>query len=306
MPTLLEIVKDSESVRERAVVKTITERSPLMERINFKQINGMAYTYDIEQSLPTVAARNIGGTYTPTSGVKNRVTETLCIVGGEVKIDRFEVELGGQLRDVKAEQYRMLARSMALTFSEWFVEGDADINPAQFNGLRKRLAGTNQVINLASGGATLTLNALDQLYDTVVGGPDVLMMNKTLARKIMQLARDATNAPLVNTETTALGRRVTSYNGVPIMIIERDDNASTFLDFDEDDGSGNMDTASIYAVKLGDDNVGALRGSGSLMTVKDFGELEAAPQHMGRIEAYWGMYMKHPRSAARLARINNA
>lgn len=306
MPTLLEVMKDSESTRERAVLRTITERTPLMERVPFKEINSGIYVYDIESSLPGVAARNIGGSYTPSSGVRTRVSESLCIIGGEVHIDNYEVNLGGQLRDVKQEQFRMKARSMALTFSEWFFEGDADLNPSQMNGLRKRLAGTNQVVNLASGGATLTLDALDQLYDTVVGGPDAFFLNKTLARKIMQIARNNTGHPLIDVATSELGKRVTQYNGVPLLIVERDDNASTILDFDEDDGQGNLDTASIYAVKFGDDFVGALRGKGSSLTVKDFGEQEAAPRHMGRIEAYWGMYMKHPRSAARLARINNA
>lgn len=306
MPTLLETFKSSESTRERAVLKTITERSALMERVPFKEINSGTYTYDIEQSLPGVAARNIGGSYTASSGVKTRISESLCIIGGEVVIDNYEVNLNGGGKDVKLEQYAMKARAMALTFSEWFFEGDGDLNPAQFNGLRKRLAGTNQVVNLASGGATLTLSALDQLYDTVVGGPDAFFMNKTMARKIMQLARDVSGHALLDTNTSALGKRVTEYNGVPILIVERDDNASTILDFDEDDGIGNLDTASIYAVKFGDSYVGALRGKGSSLTVKDFGEQEAAPRHMGRIEAYWGMYMKHPRSAARLTRINNA
>lgn len=306
MPTLLEIAKDSTTQIERAVIRTITERSSLMEIVPFMTVDAMQLQYSREKSLPTIANRNIGGTYTPNSGVIENIVEPLAIYGGEVRIDNFEVRQGGQIRDVKNRQYRMKARAMSLTFTEHFFEGDGDLNPAQINGIRKRLGAGSQVINAATGGATLTLNMLDQLYDTVVGGPDALFMNKTLARKIMQLARDASNHPLIDIGTSSLGKRVTSYNGVPIYIIERDDNASTILDFDEDDGSSNLDTASIYAVKFGDDYVTALKGKGSGMDVVDFGEMEERPQHMGRIEAYWGLKMGHPRSAARLIHINNA
>lgn len=306
MPTLLEVVKDSSNMVERALVEIISERTPIMEMLPFIEVNGMHYEYSIEDSLPTVAARNIGGSYTANTGTKRKVIESLCIVGGEVRIDNFEVNLGGQIRDLKGSYYRAKARAMGLTFSEWFFEGDQDINPAQFDGLRKRLAGTAQVVNLASGGATLTLAALDQLIDTVVGGADALFMNATLKRKIYQLARDASNNTLLDRTTTALGKRPETYNGIPMFVIERDDNMATILDFDEDDGLGNMDTASIYAVKWGSDYISGLRGKGSTMTVKDFGEMEERPQHMGRIEAYWGLANKHPRAAARLTRINNA
>ena len=211
------------------------------------------------------------------------------------------------LIDLKASKYDMKARAVGLTFSEAFFEGDSAVDFYSFDGLRKRLTG-NQLINAGAGGATLTLDMLDQLADAVVGGPDAFFMNKILRRKISSLVRAQTGTARI--EYTFDGRdrfnrQMESYSGIPIRIIERTDDASTFLDFDEDDGSSNLDTASIYAVKFGSTFVHGIQ-NGSLPTVRDFGETEDGPYHKGRIEWYPGLAVEHPRSAARLYHINNA
>lgn len=306
MPTLLESVKDGDDVRRVAVIKTITEASPILRFIPFTEIKGNSYSYDIEKSLPTVAFRGVREGYTPNEGVIETVTERLTIIGGEVKVDNFEVNTMGNIRDIKRRQFDMKARAMGIAFSETFFEGDSTIDRKQFDGIRKRIS-SDQTVNAATGGATLTLDMLDELIDKVVGDGDKhLFMNKTLRRKVTSLARAAGESVLVWQGADQLGRQVMTYNNVPIHVIERDDNEDTLLDFDEDDGSANLDTASIYCVRFGDEYVGGLRGAGSSLTVKDFGELEASPEHMGRIEAYWTICMKHPRSAARLVHINNA
>lgn len=306
MPTLIEVAKDSSTQLEANVLRTITERSPIMERVPFITVSGMQYAFNRERSLPTVATRNIGGTYTANSGVIEQVNEPLRIYGGEVKIDNFEVKQGGNVRDAKNRQFRMKARAMALTFSQDFLEGDGDLNPAGIDGLRNRITASTQLLDAGSGGDTLTLDDLDRLADSVVGGATAFIMNITMRRKITALARDHSGHPLLDVQTSALGKQVMAYAGVPILIIERDDDASTLLEFNENDGSGNLDTCSIYAVRWGEDYVCGLKGSGTGMDVKDFGELESAPQHMGRIEAYWGLKIGHPRSASRLYHINNA
>jgi hypothetical protein len=43
-----------------------------------------------------------------------------------------------------------------------------------------------------------------------------------------------------------------------------------------------------------------------MVEVTDFGEIQSAPRHLGRIEFYAGMAIKHPRAAARIRGILNA
>lgn len=308
--TLLEAAKYGDDVKRSGVLKVITETSPMYEKLTFKSIKGNAYRYNIEQALPTVAFRGVGGTYTPNTGVINPVTENLVILGGEVEIDRFIISAMGNLQDIKAAQYAMKARAMGFKFTESFFEGDSKVDFNSFDGLRTRLVG-DQYIETSTTGAALTLAKLDDLIDRVVGTPDYLFMNRTLRRKITTLGQTGPGAgtPLITTGTDdSFGHQVTKYRGIPIVIMENELDGSTILDFDENPtGDSGGDTASIYAVRFGENYIHGITGEGgSFMDVKDFGELEARPAHLGRIEWYVGLCVVHPRAAARLGGITNA
>ena len=302
--TLLEAAKHSQDELERAVTKIIVENSPVLEQLPMRTINGPAYRYNLESSLGTIGFRGVGGSWTPDAGVINPQFESTVIMGGEVKVDNYEVQVMSNYLDLKAEKYRMKARQAGFTFSENFFEGDTAVTPYGYDGIRKRITG-GQLLAQTAGGVTLTLAMLDKLIDTVVGGPDALYMNKTLRRKVTELVRTQTGTMRIDTTQDAFGRQQMAYNGVPIRIVERMDDATTYLGFDEDDGSGNLDTASIYAAKFGTDFCHGIQNM-SLPSVKDFGEVQAGPYHLGRIEWYVGLVVKHPRSIARLSRINDA
>lgn len=298
--TLLEAAKHSKDTLEAAVSKIIVESSPMLEYLPFKTINGPAYRYNQERSLGGIAFRGVGGTYTPDAGVINPAFEPLVIMGGEVKLDNFEVEVMSNLLNLKAEKYRMKARQAGITFSETFFEGDTDTDAYSFDGIRKRLTG-NQKILAGTGGATLTLAMLDELLDAVVGDTSdkTLFMNPALRRKVTALVRAQTGSSLITFTQDAFGKQQMAYAGTPIRVVRREDDGSTILDFDEDPGDGTSDTASIYCVRNGTDYVHGIQSRG-LPSVKDFGEVQAGPYHLGRIEWYCGIVIKHPRSAARL------
>ncbi|MCX6020920.1 MAG: phage major capsid protein, partial [Chloroflexi bacterium] len=190
----------------------------------------------------------------------------------------------------------------------------ADNNPNQPDGLAKRIANdlhSSCLINAATGGATLTLDMMDQLIDSVTGESTAgkhLFLNKTLRRKITSLVNAATGSRRIDYKADSFGRQVMHYNDVPIHIMEHDNDASTILGFTENDGSGNLDTASSYCVRFGDEDYvfGLSGGDSSIPSVQDFGELQTSPNFMGRIEWYLGLAIAHPRAASRLCHINNA
>ncbi|KKM25027.1 hypothetical protein LCGC14_1599100 [marine sediment metagenome] len=298
--TLLEAAKHSQDELERSVAKIIVEASPVLEVLPQKTINGPAFRYHRETSLGTVSWRGVGGTYTPDAGVINPLFEPLVILGGEIKVDNFEVEVMSNLLNLKAEKYRMKARQAGITFSETFFEGDTAVDAFQFDGLRKRLTG-NQKILMGAGGATLTLALIDQLLDAVLGdgGDKTLWMSPTMRRKVTTLVRAVTGSGLINFTQDAFGKQQLAYAGTAIRVVRREDDGTSFFGFDEDPGDGASDTASIYCTRMGADYLHGIQ-SKSLPTVKDFGEVEAGPYHLGRIEWYTGLVLKHPRAAARL------
>lgn len=306
--TLLESAKYGDDYLRQGVIKTIAEATPIMELISFDPIRGNAYRYNREAALPGVGYRAVNAVWTRTTGIINPVTEHLVILGGEIFIDNFQVNTQGNRIDIKATQFSMFARAMGIQFSESFLEGDSAVDANEFDGLRKRIAG-NQLINAATGGATLTLAMLDELIDSVIGdeGQKMLLMNKTLRRKVTSLARAQTGTVRITEDRDNFGRQFMKYAGVRIGVIERTDDASTYLAFDEDDGSGNADSASIYCVNLNSQYIVGLKGEGGGdFDVKDFGEIETEPGHLGRAEAYVGLAILHPRAAARLYHLNNA
>lgn len=306
--TMLEAAKLASDVVDATITRIIVEASPVLEDLPQKSISGGTFRYNQEQYLGGVAFRGVNGSYTPNNGVINPRSEHLVILGGEVKIDKYIAEVESNMIDAKTEYYAMKARAYGLYFSEQFFEGDTAVNPYGFDGIRKRIAGAQLIdAGAVAGGATLTLAKVDALLDAVVGdnSQKILYMNKTLRRKITSLVSAQTGTARIDYTLDNFNRQVTMYANARIKIIEREDDQSTFLDFDEDDGSGNLDTASIYCVRYGMEYIHGIM-HGSIPTVEDFPPAQPGPYYIGRIEGYHGIVHRHPRSAARLYRVNNA
>lgn len=298
--TLLESAKGTKDYLRAGVIKIIVETSPVLQFIKMKTINSSAYRYMIEAALPNVAFRGVNSTWTRSAGVINPQAEFLSIMGGEVTVDNFQINTEGNIYDLKAKQYELFARAMSINFSQTFFEGDTNIDPNSFDGLRRRITG-NQLLLMGANGANLTLPFLDQLIDAVIGDSEgkYIFLNKTLRRNITSLVRAVNGSGMIDFSQDDFGRQQTMYAGVPLYIVERSDDASTILDFDETTGSSNV-TASIYICRFGnEDFVFGIQGSGGDLQVKDFGEIPSEPSHLGRAEWYVSIVMTHGRSAAR-------
>ncbi len=298
--TLLESAKGTKDYLRSGVIKIIVETSPILQFIKMKTIQGGAYRYMIEAALPNVAFRSVNSSWTRSAGVINPQAEFLAIMGGEITVDNFQVRTEGNIYDLKAKQYELFSRAMAINFSQTFFEGDTNIDPNAFDGLRRRITG-NQLLSAGTNGGPIMLDTLDQAIDTVIGDAEgkYCFLNKTLRRNITSKARTLQGSVLVDTQPDEFGRQQTAYAGVPLYVIERSDDASTILDFDETVGSSNV-TASMYIVRFGnEDFVFGIQGQGGDLQVKDFGEMETEPSHLGRAEWYVAIVVTHPRSAMR-------
>jgi hypothetical protein len=259
--------------------------------------------------MPGIAWRAVNQTYTESTGIIVPRQEKLMIVGGEVFIDNFIVKTQTGQRgglNAKVTQFEMKARALANEFDRAFFEGDDLVDTNELVGLRRRLTG-NQVLLQAAGGGALTLAKLNELLDAVPFPNKHLFMNRTLRRKVTDLLNAVSGSAYISWDQGTFGRQTMRYAEVPIHIIEETGTGSTLLDFNEDPGDATADTASIYCVSFGTDRVHGIRnGSNRVVDVEDFGEIQAKPGHLGRIEAYYGMAIRHPRAAARLRGITNA
>lgn len=294
---------------EKGAIKMFTQVSPVLEIMPFTKIEGDSITWRREASLPGSTWRAVGQTYTASEGRIDAFTERLMILGGEVTADNFVIATQGagtNAIDIKASHYALKAQSVANAFDQAFFEGDDLVDPNSMVGLRRRLSG-NQVLNFgATAGTALTLAQLDALRDAVPFANAAFFMNRKNRRKVSTLIQSQTGSGRIDYTQDSFGRQVVMYADTPIYIVERTGDGTTMLDFDEDPGDGTSDTSSIYCVSFGSDAVHGIYNStmgGKMIEVTDFGEIQAAPRHLGRIEFYPGMAIKHPRAAARLRAV---
>jgi hypothetical protein len=301
--TLLEAAKLVQNPLKRGVIEIFPRVSPVLERLPFFNVNGQAYKYNQEQTMPGIAFRGVNESYTESTGIVNPQVETLYILGGISAVDRALVKTQGNVNDLRAVYDAMKAKAAALEYTKKFFKGDNSTDPNEFDGLENRLTG-NQVLDQGStsGGDALTLAKIDELLDAVQGGANVLFMNKTLRRKVNTLVRAAGQA--IETVSDAFGRQIPAYAGVPIAVVEEDKDGNQILPFTEDNpGGGSAASSSVYAVRFGvAEYVSGLQAGD--MDVEDLGLNRTKYETL--IEWITGMGVFHPKAVARLQGIKNA
>jgi hypothetical protein len=301
--TLLEAAKLVQDPLKRGVIEIFPRVSPVLERLPFFNVNGQAYKYNQEETLPGIAFRGINESYTESTGIVNPQVEALYVLGGISSVDRALVKTQGNVNNLRAVYDSMKAKAAALEYTKKFFKGDNSTDPNEFDGLENRLTG-DQVIDQGStsGGDTLTLAKIDELLDAVQGGTDVLFMNKTLRRKVNSLVRSAGQA--IETVSDVFGRQLMAYAGVPIAVVEQDKDGNEILPFTEDNpGGGTAASSSIYAVRFGvAEYVSGLQAGD--MDVEDLGLNRTMYETL--IEWLCGLGVFHPKAAARLQGIKNA
>ena len=295
--TLAQSAVLSANMVQRGVIQTFIEESPVLDRLPLMEIEGNAYAYRRELSLPGIAFRAVNAAYTESTGAFSELTESLAIMGGESDVDKFIQATRSNFEDQRAAQLRLKTKALAYKFNETFFEGDIAVDVNSFDGLRKRLTG-NQVVTAATNGAALTLDMLDDLISRVAGGPDVLYAPAFLIRKINALLR-ASGVTVLIDNLDDIRRIRTTYAGIPIVDPGVGaDGVTDILAFDETQGT-DTSTASIYAVRFGEEEFVSGLTNGGVM-VDDLGLLESKPAYRHRVEFYVGMAVFNGKAAARL------
>jgi hypothetical protein len=288
------------------VIAMYARSSGILQATPFKDIEGNAYAYNREGALPSVAFRGVNESYTPSTGVVNPLVEALRIAGGDLDVDVFLVRTGGA--SVRGTHEGLKIKALAAEMTRVIFKGDSESNPREFDGLQKRIMG-DQLIPAKDSGATdggdpLSLSKLDEVLDAVPNATH-LAMSKALRRRLTASARKTDVAGYITYDLNEFGQRVTSYNGVPILVNYEDNGGTDPLGFNEVGPGGSTATAaSIYALALGDGMVTGIQNG--TMSVRDLGELETAPVLRTRVEWFPGLCIEHGRAAARLYGISDA
>lgn len=302
--TLHEISKKySGDVVRSSVIEMFAASTPLMSAVQWMDIQGGAYQYNQEGTLPGVGFRGINQAYDESVGVLNPQVEVLRVLGGDMDFDKALIKMHGA--DARADHEAMKIKATGLYMTKKLIKGDSLADVKEFDGLQNRITGAQLIANGATnGGDPLKLIKLDELIDAV-DGTTHLLMSKAMIRLLSAAARSSSVGGYITYELDGFGRRVTKYNDIPILEVDYDDTGARILDFNELGSTGSNTTAtSIYAVNLSPGYVVGLQNGD--MEVVDLGEIDAKPVLRTRLEWIAGFATLHGRGAARLYGISNA
>ncbi len=289
----------------------VLNTSQVMNRTPFEEIEGRAFSYNNEATLPAAAFRAVNAGYTESTGTYATATEKIVILGGDFVVDRFlERTSAGTVASLVLAQQDMKARSIAAKWSDTFFNGDTAVDANAFDGLKKRLTGA-QVLSSGANGAAMNTDAatrtafLDRL-DALVGsvpGCDALYASDAVIAMLRTVFRNVTlNSYTVDTLTGP--REVPAWQGIPFLSAGLRADQTAILAQNETVGTS-TNTSSIYAVNYAASEFepGVLGITNGGLQVDPPRQMESKPSILGRIEIYAGLAMMGAQPAARLAGV---
>lgn len=295
----------------RGVMSLFPVNSFVLDRLNFETIEGNAYQYYQDATLPGAEFRAVNAAYAESTGTTTSATESLVILGGDADVDTYLQLTRSNLLDQRATQVEMKARAVAHKFNDAFINGDTAVDANSFNGLKKRLTGAQLISSGANGAAINTDTTTRQTFfdnldalQAAVPAVDVFVTNANILAKFRSAARRET---MQSTTVDSLGRTVDTYNGIPFVDIGNKADGTPIIPQTETQGTS-TDAGSIYAVHFGagapDQGVVGLTNGG--VRVQDLGQLETKPVYRTRIEWFVGLALFGPKPAARLSGVRAA
>ncbi len=315
MPTLSEYAKLSNDEVKVGVIEEIIKYDDLFSRLQFKSIEGNSLSYNRELTNPAAATFAVGGTWVDSDPTFTNKTATLQIVGVQSSQDQYIAQTRSNIQDQTAVLWGRMGKGVGEKVKTLIVTGDPDAVGTEWEGLTSLLLGETRMMAMDDGavdgaGAAeteLTLDRLDAMIDLVNPGmPDILMMNRTMRRKLTALSRGTGGGVIMN-ELNQFGQQVTFYNGIPIVVNDRITNAEQY----EAAGTWPSSTAtSIFALKLGEENDGyTILHNGDFvdnLSIQDIGLKENKNERGYRMVSYLQAVTFSSKAVAALGGIDSA
>lgn len=322
--TLAQTAAISDSDLQGGIAERFVMESVILDRLPLIEVEGNAYSYPERATLPGVQFRAVNQPYTESTGTFNQKTENIAILGGMSDVDRFIERTQGRTRrgriSLRQDALAAKIRAARIKYQDTFFNGDVAVDANAFDGLKKRLVGTQVVAAAANGMGPTTggqdfWDALDIMLAAIPGGADALYANAAVRQKMASSARrlgwqlptvERVNAPA---STRVEQRNVLVYNDLPILDPGQKADGTDILPFAETQGAA-VNASSIYGVRFtetyeSDGVAGLINGNPNApFETDETDRTEPIVGHRVLVEGYVGLGV-FGRGAARLTGVLN-
>lgn len=276
--TLAQLAQISPSVFTKGVINTFIQWSPVMDMLPWTTTGTLDVQVIRTKSLPTIAGRKIGGTYTASVGNYEPIVERAAGFGGIINLDKVYTKIKNTPVDPMASQIDLANTAMALYFNNVFINGvpTSEAGYDSITGLWHRLITdltAQQVQANASGldvspdASSLAANQLvliDKVHEVLSLMPlgcDAMFMNRIMKLRLESALRAS---GMLSTTVDQYSRTWQTFGagGPKIVDIGGTDptsNTSYIIGNVETDAGTALtggDTTSIYFVKFGENALG--------------------------------------------------
>lgn len=314
---LVEYAKGLDDPFASALIEQFARSSDVLEMCPFKSANQGRNVFARETKNPTVAFRAINSEPEISHGGEEEFQDQCYPISGLLEFDRVLLRRYGERKRMTYLMGQM--KKGASVWTDTFIDGDNETDPKEWDGLKARLLadaagnvdGSTDDSRLlanatASGGGALSLAKLD-LAIRLVNQPNAILMNRRLHVKFQAAARDPslTNLQITDDMDAELGRRVTRFQGIPILVGYEVGKNNDFLPFTEVAyGGGGAVTSSIYVCSFREDGVCGIQTEPP--QVEDIGNTDKGVHERDLFEWDNGITIEDFYSGMRLSSITNA
>lgn len=307
--TLAMLAKIETDPLKKYVIMNLLREVKLMEVLPFTNVDSLKSVAVRWRMLPSTAFRQIGGGYTASEGDTEQVWEAVYALGGEINYDRVFEKVKNTIVDMKKMQTDMKLLSMALTFNDYFINGDHATDADGFEGLKKRATNmpTRQTVGFAGAAAAALdptsavasgrafIDGLEQMhYKTNRGEHNAFFCNEGIKWGIGRVLRyiQAAGGNFLDVTKDSFDRTVPTVWGSPVIDVGlKKDQSTEIITETEVAGDAGLDATSIYAVAFNEQQgiTGIQLSPLEVYDPLNGGEQESVPAKIVRIEWWLGL-----------------
>ena len=326
--TLAQIATLEENPLRKAVIMNLLREISLMEWLPFENVSALQTIAVRASYLPSVSFRSINEGYTASEGGFEQVWESVYAFGGDFNIDRIFDKIKNTIKPIAQIQMELKIKALALTFNDYFINGDHATDPKGFEGLKKRLTNypsRQTIYAAASNAAALDVTGsvanvgtfFKKLEETHVrtngGNTSALLMNENLKLGIGHAARyiQGSGGVFLDVTKDSFDRDIMTYKGAPMIDVSiKTDQATEIILDTETAGDAGSDATSIYGVSFGiEQGITGIQLDGTGPQPYDplnGGEMESKPTRIMRIDWVLGLAGFGSYGITRMANVEGA